>query len=71
MRRLIAAFLNDIAHNKKRGRMTMKVMPTSKSITPNRTYTFEEVYEKLKAEANLPAEPYIHKVLGMKGVYIP
>ena len=49
----------------------MKLMPTSKSITTNRSYTFEEVYEKLKADANLPAEPYIHKVLGMKGIYIP
>ena len=49
----------------------MKVMPTSKSIATNRAYTFEEVYEKLKAEAKLPAEPYIHKILGMNGVYIP
>ena len=49
----------------------MKVMPASKSIATNRSYTFEEVYEKLKTEANLPSEPYIHKVLMMKGVYIP
>ena len=49
----------------------MKVMPTSKVITTNRSYTFDEVHEKLKTEANLPSEPYIHKVFGMKGIYIP
>ena len=49
----------------------MKVMPTSKTITTNKNYTFEEVYEKIKTEATLPAEPYIHKVLGLKGIYIP
>ena len=51
--------------------MTMKVMPTSKSIVTNKSYAFDEVYEKLKAEATLPAEPYIHKVFGLKGIYIP
>ena len=49
----------------------MKVLPTSKAITTNRSYTFEEVHEKLIAEASLPSEPYIHKVFGMKGIYIP
>ena len=49
----------------------MKVMPTSKTIATSKSYTFEEVYEKLKSDANLPAEPYIHKVLMMKGIYIP
>ena len=49
----------------------MKVMPTSKTITANRIYTFEEVFEKLKAEATLPAEPYIHNVLMLKGIYVP
>ena len=49
----------------------MKIMPTSKSIATNKAYTFDEVYEKLKAEAKLPAEPYIHKVFGLKAIYIP
>ena len=49
----------------------MKIMPTSKSIVTNKSYTIEEIFEKLKTEANLPSEPYMHKVLMMKGVYIP
>jgi|GEM_PF-2563658 len=49
----------------------MKLMPVIKTIKTNKNYTFEEVFETLKTEAKLPAEPYIHKVLGFKGVYIP
>jgi len=49
----------------------MRLMPASKTITANRNYTFEEMYETLKTQAKLPAEPYIHKMFGLKGVYIP
>ena len=49
----------------------MAFMPTSKTIKTKQVYTLEEVFETLKKDANLPAEPYIQSVLGMKAIQIP
>jgi len=49
----------------------MRIKPALRKITTKRTYTFEEVFETLKKEGNLPAEPYVYKLLGIKAIYIP
>ena len=49
----------------------MRIKPALRKITTNRTYTFEEVLDTLKKEGNLPAEPYVYKLLGVKAIYIP
>ena len=49
----------------------MRMKPAIRKVPTKRTYTFEEVFETLKKEGNLPAEPYVYKVLGIKAIYIP
>ena len=49
----------------------MGLFPASKKVQSKQVYTIEEVFETLKTEAKLPAEPYMHNVLGMKAVQIP
>ena len=49
----------------------MRIKPAIRKITTNRTYSFDEVFEILKRDGNLPAEPYVFKLLGMKAIYIP
>ena len=49
----------------------MRIKPAIRKITTNRTYTFDEVFETLKKEGKLPAEPYVYKLLGIKAIYIP
>lgn len=49
----------------------MGLLPASFKIDTKQTYTFEEVFDIVKRDAKLPSEPYIHKVLGLKGIYVP
>ena len=49
----------------------MGLMPASKKVQTKQIYTIEEVFETLKKEAKLPAEPYMHNVLGIKSVQVP
>ena len=49
----------------------MGFMPASKTIKSKQIYTLDEVFEVLKKEGSLPAEPYMHSVLGMKAIQVP
>lgn len=51
--------------------MKVKIMPYSKTVKTNRTYTFDEVFETLAKDGKLPAEPYIYKLLGLKAIHVP
>lgn len=43
----------------------------TRSTKTKRKYTIDEIYDILKAEANLPAEPYITGKGLMRGLFVP